>query len=170
MRIIAWWASLTTFSCFGIINASSLFTWNRNFGNVFSIFISVCLVSSSHSNVSMDLPIKTKHRTVIKKYPSTRDRFVNGCWRWIEGKRKDDYAEGDFWRVHNKLYDMTNFISSHPGGSFWLEITKVRKVDSRLRRGLRELKLNDEIFMFSGYRHHRSFWKPSHYTKSQQAS
>lgn len=141
---------MTTFSCLGINNASSLPHIKPECSNIFPMFISVCLASSSHSNVRMDLPIKAKHRTVIKKYPSTRDRFVNGCWRWIEGKRKDDYAEGDFWRVHNKLYDLTNFISSHPGGSFWLEITKVREVDSRLLQGLRKFKLNEKFLCFQG--------------------
>lgn len=34
-----------------------------------------------------------------------------------------DNAEG-LWRVHNKIYDLTNFVSSHPGGAEWLEITK----------------------------------------------
>lgn len=67
-----------------------------------------------------------KNRTVIKKYPAFRDSFVNGPWKWIEGKRKDDYAEG-LWRVHDKLYDLTAFIPKHPGGKYWLEVTKVRK-------------------------------------------
>lgn len=68
------------------------------------------------------------HSTVVKKYPSTRDSFVNGSWRWIEGKRVDDGAEG-LWRVHDKLYDLTSFVAKHPGGQFWLEVTKVRDVN-----------------------------------------
>lgn len=73
----------------------------------------------------MDSAVKMKHISVIKKYPAIRDNFVNGSWKWIEGKRKDDYAEG-LWRVHDKLYDLTEFIPNHPGGKSWLEITKVR--------------------------------------------
>lgn len=42
---------------------------------------------------------------------------------WIEGKIHDDNAEG-LWRIHDKLYDVTDFISRHPGGAEWLEITK----------------------------------------------
>lgn len=63
--------------------------------------------------------------TVIKKYPTYRDHLVNGCWKWIEGKRKDDNA-CDLWRVHDRLYDLTDFITKHPGGKYWLEVTKVR--------------------------------------------
>lgn len=67
---------------------------------------------------------KPRHITVIKKYPAFRDSFVFGCWKWLEGKRKDDYAEG-LWRVHDKLYDLTDFIVRHPGGQYWLEATIV---------------------------------------------
>lgn len=42
---------------------------------------------------------------------------------WFDGKRIDDNAEG-LWRVHDKLYDLTEFIDSHPGGKQWLELTK----------------------------------------------
>lgn len=28
------------------------------------------------------------------------------------------------WRVHDKLYDLTDFINHHPGGSHWLQITR----------------------------------------------
>jgi Cytochrome b5-like Heme/Steroid binding domain len=70
---------------------------------------------------------KTKEviSSLVRKYPSYRDDKINGCWRWIEGRRVDDKAEG-YWRVHDKLYDLTNFIEKHPGGRNWLELTKVR--------------------------------------------
>jgi hypothetical protein len=70
-------------------------------------------------------------------YPSG---FVNGSWRWIEGKRKDDYAEG-LWRVHDKLYDLTEFIVKHPGGKYWLEITEVRFIEAIYRRNQHHHKL-----------------------------
>lgn len=41
----------------------------------------------------------------------------------MEGKQIDDNAEG-LWRVHDKLYDLTDFIHRHPGGAEWLELTK----------------------------------------------
>ncbi|KAA0195902.1 hypothetical protein HAZT_HAZT010028 [Hyalella azteca] len=42
---------------------------------------------------------------------------------WIAGKRIDDDI-GSLWRIHDKLYDLTNFIAKHPGGRFWLETTR----------------------------------------------
>jgi cytochrome b involved in lipid metabolism len=30
----------------------------------------------------------------------------------------------NLWIVENKLYDLTDFINKHPGGSSWLELTK----------------------------------------------
>lgn len=63
--------------------------------------------------------------TIVKKYPTYRDTLVNGNWKWIEGKRRDDNANGTLWRVHDKLYDLGEFIDIHPGGKFWIEATKV---------------------------------------------
>ena len=65
-----------------------------------------------------------RQSTIVKKYPTHRDHLVNGVWKWVEGKRKDDNAER-LWRIHNSLYDLTHFIDQHPGGKFWLETTKV---------------------------------------------
>lgn len=65
-----------------------------------------------------------KNNSLIKKFPRYRNKFVNGCWRWIEGKQIEDNARG-FWRIHDKLYDFTDFVDKHPGGRTWLEITKV---------------------------------------------
>ncbi|KAL7029783.1 hypothetical protein ACKWTF_006363 [Chironomus riparius] len=64
-----------------------------------------------------------KNNSLIKKFPSFRNDFVNGCWKWIDGKKIDDNAAG-LWRVHDKLYDLTDFIPKHPGGRAWLEISK----------------------------------------------
>lgn len=38
-------------------------------------------------------------------------------------KRHDDNL-GPYWRVHNKLYDLSDFIQKHPGGPDWLQFTK----------------------------------------------
>lgn len=43
---------------------------------------------------------------------------------WLDGKRLDDGAEG-YWRIHDDLYNMTEFIKTHPGGPEWLEMTEV---------------------------------------------
>lgn len=36
-------------------------------------------------------------------------------YSWLEGKQIDDNAEG-LWRVHDKLYDLSDFAKRHPGG------------------------------------------------------
>lgn len=70
---------------------------------------------------------RIKSITIIKKYPSTRDSIINGCWKWLEGKEVDDKAER-LWRIHDRLYDVTDYICKHPGGKDWLETTKVSKI------------------------------------------
>jgi len=61
--------------------------------------------------------------SISSKYPTYRDELGKSGTRWLEGKRIDDNAEG-LWRVHDKLYDLTDFINRHPGGAEWLELTK----------------------------------------------
>lgn len=39
----------------------------------------------------------------------------------------DDGAEG-LWRVHDGIYDLTDFVERHPGGREWLEMTRVRRM------------------------------------------
>lgn len=56
-------------------------------------------------------------------YPSGRDAFLRTNFGFLEGRRKDDGAEG-LWRIHDKLYDLESFVENHPGGSEWLVITK----------------------------------------------
>jgi hypothetical protein len=65
-----------------------------------------------------------KYTSIVKKYPSNRDDIIRGCWKYMEGRRLDDGAEG-LWRVHDKLYDLTTYINRHPGGRHWLELSKV---------------------------------------------
>lgn len=45
-------------------------------------------------------------------------------YSWLRSKRKDDNAEG-LWRVHDNLYNLTDFIDKHPGGKDWLQFTEV---------------------------------------------
>lgn len=82
----------------------------------------------SHHNKMDNLKVRNVKNTLIKKYPTYRDTFINGNWKWIEGKRKDDNAEG-LWRVHDKIYDLNSFVNQHPGGQFWIEATKVKKFE-----------------------------------------
>jgi hypothetical protein len=64
-----------------------------------------------------------KESKIAHKYPTYRNDKLKSSMRWLDGKRIDDNAEG-LWRIHNKLYDFTNFIKHHPGGSDWLEVTQ----------------------------------------------
>lgn len=72
----------------------------------------------------MVLKSGVKYTTIVNKYPSFRDDIFKGCWRWLEGRREDDNAEG-LWRIHDKIYNLSEFINNHPGGSEWLILTKV---------------------------------------------
>lgn len=63
--------------------------------------------------------MEESYPSIAAKIPSFRKRSVS----WLEGKRKDDNAEG-LWRIHDKLYDLINFVSRHPGGADWLELTQ----------------------------------------------
>lgn len=58
------------------------------------------------------------------KYPSLRDEGLKHPVQWLAGKALDDGAEG-LWRVHDGIYDLNTFMSQHPGGSEWLELSKV---------------------------------------------
>lgn len=58
------------------------------------------------------------------KYPSLREEGLRDPVQWLMGKAMDDGAEG-LWRVHDKLYDLEEFVENHPGGAEWLELTKV---------------------------------------------
>lgn len=60
------------------------------------------------------------------KYPLYRNETPKSASKWIQGRQMQDGAEG-LWRVHDELYDFSEFISSHPGGEMWLKCTKVRR-------------------------------------------
>jgi hypothetical protein len=58
-----------------------------------------------------------------KKAPP-RDVDRKGAENWLRVRSTEEGAEG-LWRIHNKLYDLSSYIKIHPGGSEWLELTKV---------------------------------------------
>lgn len=58
----------------------------------------------------------------LSEFPARFDKIPTGDG-WIEGRRMVDGAEG-LWRINDRLYDLTNFLAIHPGGSEWLTITK----------------------------------------------
>ncbi|XP_053603856.1 cytochrome b5-related protein-like [Plodia interpunctella] len=57
------------------------------------------------------------------KYPSLRDEGLRDPVQWLTGKAMDDGAEG-LWRVHDSIYDLSEFVNKHPGGAEWLDLTK----------------------------------------------
>lgn len=79
--------------------------------------------------------------TAVNKYPSFRDHPLKGVWRWLEGRRADDNAEG-LWRVHDKLYDLKAFVKNHPGGPDWLNLTMVFMRSKRMFEYLQNLFMN----------------------------
>ncbi|KAK5641849.1 hypothetical protein RI129_010396 [Pyrocoelia pectoralis] len=66
-----------------------------------------------HSKVKLSLSLK---------YPTNLVGFITGD-KWLQSRRVDDGAEG-LWRIHDGLYDVSDFVQFHPGGSSWLEMTK----------------------------------------------
>ncbi|CAB3236904.1 unnamed protein product [Arctia plantaginis] len=56
-------------------------------------------------------------------YPVLRDAIPKTAQYWLKGKRMQDGAEG-LWRIHDNLYDLTDFKSTHPGGEEWLTVSK----------------------------------------------
>ncbi|KAI8118036.1 Cytochrome b5-related protein [Lucilia cuprina] len=64
-----------------------------------------------------------KKCSIATKFPTYRNSSLVTTKSWIEGKRKDDEAEG-LWRIYDSLYDFTDFIDKHPGGKFWIRETK----------------------------------------------
>ncbi|KAJ8923278.1 hypothetical protein NQ315_001835, partial [Exocentrus adspersus] len=66
---------------------------------------------------------KNQLSTLGIKYPTLRDHPLHSAQIWLEGRRADDGAEG-LWRIHDCLYDFSEFVDVHPGGKDWLKLTK----------------------------------------------
>lgn len=60
------------------------------------------------------------------KYSKLRDHPLHTAHLWMQMKSEHDGAE-NLWRIHDGLYDLSDFIEEHPGGSEWLELTKVKQ-------------------------------------------
>jgi hypothetical protein len=58
------------------------------------------------------------------KYPTYLKEPIKHPKLWMEGKKVDDNT-GGLWRVNDALYDFTDWIYKHPGGSDWLKLTNV---------------------------------------------
>ena len=72
-----------------------------------------------------DIPLDIGPETF---YPSNRDGVLaKAAIPWLDGKRKDDDIGGKedhLWRIHDGLYDLRDFIKSHPGGGDVIESTE----------------------------------------------
>lgn len=64
-----------------------------------------------------------KSSTILQKYPTYRDDLLTTTKKWLAGKKLDDNAE-NLWRIHNKLYDLKDFVDKHPGGKDWITLTE----------------------------------------------
>ncbi|XP_022228126.2 LOW QUALITY PROTEIN: cytochrome b5-related protein [Drosophila obscura] len=60
---------------------------------------------------------------ISNTYPSYRQHKPATTESWLEGKHLDDGAEG-LWRINDKLYDLSDFATRHPGGAYWIECTR----------------------------------------------
>lgn len=74
-------------------------------------------------------------------YPSGRNHFLKTCYGFLEGRRKDDGAEG-LWRIRNGLYDMENFIRFHPGGAEWIRMTRGTDITEAFEVCISHISLN----------------------------
>lgn len=96
---------------------------------------------------------QTRESTITKVPPSFATLNVKDGWRWLEMKRKDDAVEDGLWRIHNTLYDLTEFVHQHPGGEDWIQMTKGHDIteavethhvfQDRLQPFLRKYKVRD---------------------------
>ncbi|XP_066262216.1 cytochrome b5-related protein [Euwallacea similis] len=57
------------------------------------------------------------------KYPKLRDHPLHSGQDWLNSKNIDDGAES-YWRIHDNLYDLSDFILTHPGGQDWIKLSK----------------------------------------------
>ncbi|XP_043279860.1 cytochrome b5-related protein-like [Venturia canescens] len=56
------------------------------------------------------------HLPILKGFTARGESF-------LEARKEIDGAE-NLWRIGNNLYDLRNFIKSHPGGQEWIAITR----------------------------------------------
>ncbi len=56
---------------------------------------------------------------------STPEGFsISPAADWLSQKRKLDEIDSSLWRVHDDLYDLSDFMERHPGGAQLLELTR----------------------------------------------
>ena len=121
--------------CFRHIIVNTLHKGNNNNNNNNNSGVSHIFIIPSHTqniNIPLQHAIMAPHTGSIPrssfpglwKYPTYRKEPIKYAELWMEGKKVDDNT-GGLWRVHDALYDFTDWIYKHPGGSDWLNLTKV---------------------------------------------
>jgi len=53
-----------------------------------------------------------------------RRKFGISAEEYHEMRQREDGAQG-LWRIYDRIYDLSNFARSHPGGEHWIKLTKV---------------------------------------------
>lgn len=66
---------------------------------------------------------EVKSSLAFLKFPALRDHPRHTGDIWLKGKRIDDEL-GNLWRIHDGLYDFSEFASIHPGGQDWIDLTR----------------------------------------------
>jgi len=56
-------------------------------------------------------------------WPTDRLHWDYNPLGWLKAKAVDDECE-NLWRIHNNLYDLSQWINKHPGGQDWILLTK----------------------------------------------
>ena len=64
----------------------------------------------------------------MRSHVSTIHKLPGTAHQWLKDKQERDENLANipptFWCVHDKLYDLTNFVDAHPGGKDWIELTQ----------------------------------------------
>ncbi|XP_017782408.1 PREDICTED: uncharacterized protein LOC108566841 [Nicrophorus vespilloides] len=84
------------------------------------------VIASAHTELEINMAPREKIHAPSSSglnYYSSRDDALKNSDDWLADKINDDQAEG-LWRIHDELYDLTDYVDRHPGGKFWLKITK----------------------------------------------
>ena len=60
---------------------------------------------------------------IIEEFPGRWD-VLKHANQWLRSKRAADGIPRNLWRIHDSLYDLSDFVGRHPGGRLWIEATE----------------------------------------------
>ncbi|CAL8110466.1 unnamed protein product [Orchesella dallaii] len=84
---------------------------------------SVVKNQNNNSDNVTDTKTLTSSFAGISRYTGERGLVHPSIFDWLIVKRRDDNI-GNLWRVHDKLYNLEDFIAKHPGGRDWIEFSR----------------------------------------------